>query len=154
MSINRVNISGNLTFDPEYRVTDGGTKILTFSVAVNDRVKDSQTDEWKDYPNYIPCKCFGNRAEGLSKVLRKGLKVALEGKLHYSSWETDDGQRRSRLEVNVDTVEFMTRASNSYQQPQTQYQPQQPTQAVQPETFQVSTPPEVPTDYSPTDCPF
>ena len=106
MSINRVNISGNLTRDPELRQTTSGTAILRFGVAVNDR-RRNQSGEWEDVPNFVDCVVFGNRAEPLSRFLSKGSKVAVEGKLRYSSWERD-GQRRSKLEVVVDEVEFLS----------------------------------------------
>lgn len=108
MSINRVNITGNLTRDPELRETPGGTKILSFGVAVNDRRKNPQTGEWEDCPNFVDCVMFGSRAEAVSRYLQKGGKVAIEGKLRYSSWERD-GQRRSKLEVIVDEIELMSR---------------------------------------------
>jgi single-strand DNA-binding protein len=108
MSINRVNISGNLTRDPEMRATQAGTQILTFGVAVNDRRRNPQTGEWEDYPNYIDCVVFGNRAEPLSRFLSKGTKVAVEGKLRWSQWERD-GQKRSKIEVIVDEVELPSR---------------------------------------------
>ncbi len=107
MSINRVNISGNLTRDPELRATAGGTQVLSFGVAVNDRRRNQQTGEWEDYPNFVDCTMFGARAEAVSRFLNKGSKVAIEGKLRYSSWERD-GQRRSKLEVIVDEIEFMS----------------------------------------------
>ena len=108
VSINRVNISGNLTRDPELRATQGGMQILSFGVAVNDRRRNAQ-GEWEDVPNFIDCVVFGNRAEPLSRFLSKGSKVAIEGKLRYSTWETREGQRRSKLEVVVDEVEFLSR---------------------------------------------
>lgn len=107
MSINRVSITGNLTRDPELRVTAGGTQVLSFGVAVNDRRRSPQTGEWEDYPNFVDCTMFGTRAEAVSRFLAKGNKVAIEGKLRYSSWEKD-GQRRSKLEVIVDEIEFMS----------------------------------------------
>lgn len=106
MSINRVNISGNLTRDSELRSANNGTAILNFSVAVNDRRKNSQTGEWEDVPNYVDCVVFGTRANALHRMLKKGTKVAIEGKLRWSSWEKD-GQRRSKLEVIVDELELM-----------------------------------------------
>lgn len=112
MSINRVNISGNLTRDPELRATASGTQVLSFGVAVNDRRRNPQTGEWEDYPNFVDCTMFGTRAEAVSRYLSKGSKVAIEGKLRYSSWERD-GQRRSKLEVIVDEVEFMSRAQQA-----------------------------------------
>lgn len=108
MSINRVNISGNLTRDPELRATAGGTQVLSFGVAVNDRRRNAQTGEWEDYPNFVDCTMFGTRAEKIANYIAKGSKVAIEGKLRYSSWERD-GERRSKLEVVVDEIEFMSR---------------------------------------------
>ncbi|QWT17614.1 single-stranded DNA-binding protein [Collinsella sp. zg1085] len=114
MSINRVIISGNLTRDPELRATANGTQVLSFGVAVNDRRRNAQSGEWEDYPNFVDCTMFGTRAEAVSRYLSKGSKVAIEGKLRYSSWERD-GQRRSKLEVIVDEIEFLSRAQQGGQ---------------------------------------
>ena len=114
MSINRVSISGNLTRDPETRHTNGGMAVLSFGVAVNDRAKNPQTNEWEDRPNFVDCVMFGTRAEAVSRYLSKGSKVAIDGKLRYSSWEKD-GQRRSKLEVIVDEIEFMSRREDGVQ---------------------------------------
>ena len=123
MSINRVNITGNLTRDPELRSTAGGMAVLGFGVAVNDRRKNQQTGQWEDYPNFVDCTMFGNRAEALSRILRKGMKVAIEGKLRYSSWEDKNGGgRRSKIEIIPDEVELLSQNANA-QQPQ-QYAPQ------------------------------
>lgn len=107
MSINRVVISGNLTRDPDLRQTSSGMAVLGFGVAVNDRRKNPQTGEWEDYPNFVDCTRFGSRAQSISGFLHKGNKVAIEGKLRWSQWERD-GQKRSKLEVIVDEIEFMT----------------------------------------------
>ena len=111
MSINRVNITGNLTRDPELIATAGGTQILSFGVAVNDRRMNPQTGAWEDVPNFVDCIVFGSRAEAVSRFITKGSKVAIEGKLRFSSWETKEGQRRSKLEVVVDEIEFLSRAN-------------------------------------------
>ncbi len=107
MSINRVIISGNLTRDPELRNTQSGMAVLSFGVAVNDRRKNPTTGEWEDYPNFVDCTMFGARANSLSQYLSKGTKVSIEGKLRWSQWERD-GQKRSKLEVIVDELEFMS----------------------------------------------
>ena len=117
MSINRVNISGNLTRDPELRQTQGGMAILSLGVAVNDRRKNQQTGEWEDVPNFVDCVVFGTRAEKLAQFLAKGSKVAIEGKLRWSQWEKD-GAKRSKLEVIVDEIEFMSRGGQQRQQQQ------------------------------------
>lgn len=122
MSINRVMISGNMTRDAELRQTAGGMQVLTFGVAVNERVQNRQSGQWEDRANFVDCTMFGKRAEAVAQYLAKGTKVAIEGKLRYSSWERD-GQKRSKLEVIVDEIEFM---SGRQQQPQQQrQQPQQ-----------------------------
>lgn len=141
MSINRVVVSGNLTRDPELRVTPGGTQVLGFGVAVNDRRRNQQTGEWEDYPNFIDCTMFGNRAEALSRILRKGMKVAIEGKLRYSSWEDKNGGgRRSKVEIIPDEVVLMSQNPNGQQAPQyapqgyqQQYAPQQAPRAYAPQ---------------------
>lgn len=127
MSINRVVISGNLTRDPELRMTASGMPVLAFGVAVNDRRKNQQTGEWEDYPNFIDCTMFGNRAQSLSQYLSKGTKVALEGKLRWSQWEKN-GDKRSKIEVIVDELELMQQRQGAPQPQPTpsaaQYQPQ------------------------------
>lgn len=122
MSINKVFISGNLTRDCELRQTAGGLPVLVFSVAVNDRRKNQSTDEWEDYPNFVDCTLFGARAASVARFLGKGAKVAIEGKLRWSQWEKD-GQKRSKLEVIVDELEFMSRNGNQSAQ-QASPQPQ------------------------------
>lgn len=141
MSINRVVVSGNLTRDPELRATPGGTQVLGFGVAVNDRRRNQQTGEWEDYPNFIDCTMFGNRAEALSRILRKGMKVAIEGKLRYSSWEDKNGGgRRSKVEIIPDEVVLMSQNPNGQQTQQyapqgyqQQYAPQQAPRAYAPQ---------------------
>ena len=123
MSINRVNISGNLTRDAELRQA-GTTPVLGFGVAVNDRRRNQQTGEWEDVPNFVDCTMFGARAEKLAQYLTKGAKVCVEGRLRWSSWEKD-GQRRSKLEVIAEELEFMSRREGAQQQ---DYRPQQPAQ--------------------------
>lgn len=108
MSVNVVAISGNLTRDPELRSTASGMAVMGFGVAVNDRRKNQQTGEWEDYPNFVDCTMFGSRAESLSKYLSKGTKVFIEGKLRWSQWEKN-GEKRSKLEVVVDEIEFHTK---------------------------------------------
>lgn len=111
MSINKVMITGNLTRDPELR-QNSSFSVLTFSVAVNERIKNQQTGEWEDRPNFIDCAMFGRRAESVANYLSKGSKVAIEGKLRWSQWEKD-GQKRSKLDVIVDQIEFLSRRAES-----------------------------------------
>lgn len=162
VSINRVNITGNLTRDPELRSTQGGTQVLHLGVAVNDRRRNPQTGNWEDYPNFIDCVMFGTRAEAIQRYLTKGTKVAIEGRLRYSSWERD-GQKRSKIEVVIDEIEFMSSRqggnAGGYQQqggyasqaPQAPYQaPQAPQPA--PAAVPVAAPPAA--DVYDADIPF
>jgi len=112
MSINRVVISGNLTRDAELRRTQSGMAILNIGVAVNDRRRNQQTGEWEDYANFIDCVMFGTRAESISNYLTKGTKVAIEGKLRWSQWENREGQKRSKIEVVIDDLEFMSQRNS------------------------------------------
>jgi len=142
MPVNKTFLVGNLTRDPEVRASQSGSSILSFGLAVNDRRRDPHTGEWVDYPNFFDCTVFGNRAEALGRILTKGMKVAVEGKLHWSQWERD-GQKRSKVEVYVDEVELMTQRQQGPQQsayapqarqvyanpPQPQMAPQMPPQA-------------------------
>ena len=114
MSINRVIISGNLTRDPDLRSTASGMAVLSLGVAVNDRRRNQQTGEWEEYPNFVDCTMFGTRAESLARFLSKGTKVTIEGKLRWSQWERD-GQKRSKLEVVVDDLEFMSSRNGGQQ---------------------------------------
>ena len=129
MSVNRVMVSGNLTRDPELRQTAGGMSVLSFGIAVNDRRKNSQTGEWEDYPNFLDCTLFGARADGLSRILTKGSKVAIDGKLRWSQWERD-GQKRSKVEIIVDSLDFMSQRSNSSSESFSAPQAPEPSQEV------------------------
>ena len=146
-NINKVILSGRLTRDPETRSTMSGTVVTTMSIAVNDRRRNQQTQEWEDYVNYIDCTVFGQRADFISRYAKKGMLLCVEGRLRWSSWERD-GQKRSKIEVIVDEVELMSQfnqqgqsaagegyaqVAQSYAQPQT-YVPAQtvPTYAPQP----------------------
>ena len=107
MSINRVIQCGNLTRDAELRRTQGDLAVLVFGLAVNERRRKPDSDEWVDVPNYIDCVMFGNRAEALEKFLVKGAKVAVDGHLRWSQWEAEDRTKRSKHELIVDELEFM-----------------------------------------------
>lgn len=107
MSVNRVSVTGHATRDAELRATPSGTHVLTFGVAVNERYFDQNSNKYADRPNFFDCVLFGNRAEALMPMVTKGVKVALDGKLRYSAWEKD-GQKRSKVEIVVEEIDFMT----------------------------------------------
>ena len=136
MSINKVFCSGNATRDLELRMTASGNAIGSFGIAVNDRIKNNQTGQWEDRPNFFDCVMFGPRAQSLQQYLTKGTKVSIEGKLRYNTWQDKNGQKRSKVEIVVEEIEFMSRFQNQgqgYQQPRQQGYQQQPNQGYQQE---------------------
>lgn len=106
-NLNKVILLGNLTRDPELRYTASGTAVTSFGLAVNDRVK--QGDEWKEVPCFVDITVFGRTAENCSEYLNKGQPVLVEGRLNYRQWETQEGQKRSKLEVVALNVQFLGR---------------------------------------------
>lgn len=125
MSVNRVVISGNLTRSPELRQTRGGTAVLAFGVAVNERVRDPQTGEWADRANFVDVTVFGNRADALSRILARGMQVTVDGRLRWSQWQDGQtGRNRSKLEVIAEEVVLPPRnGGRAAQQPQQQQAP-------------------------------
>lgn len=120
MSINHVAVVGNLTRDVELRSTQSGTAVLSFGIAVNDRRKNA-SGQWEEVPNFFECVTFGNRATALGDILTKGMKVAIAGKLHYSSWEKD-GQKHSKVDIIANEIELMQNRKPQQEQPQQDYQ--------------------------------
>ena len=104
--INRVTIVGRLTRDPELAHLPSGTAVLKLGVAVNGRQKD-EAGNWTDKPNFFDIKVFGNQAEMLSQHLSKGRRVGIDGRLDWSSWEAQDGSKRSKVEIVANTVQFL-----------------------------------------------
>ena len=106
-SVNVVVLVGRLTRDPELRATTGGTSVCKLGLAVSDRVKDPTTGEWGERPNYFDIDVFGGQGENCAQYLTKGREVAVEGRLRWRSWETQEGQKRSAVSVVANTVQFI-----------------------------------------------
>ncbi len=104
--INRVTIVGRLTRDPELAHLPSGTAVLKLGVAVNGRQKD-EGGNWIDKPNFFDVKVFGNQAEALNNHLAKGRRVGVDGRLDWSSWEAQDGTKRSKVEIVAQSVQFL-----------------------------------------------
>ena len=117
--INRVTLVGRLTRDPELRHLPSGTQVLQLGVAVNGRQKDD-AGNWIDKPNFFDVKVFGNQAEMLSQHLGKGRRIGVDGRLDWSSWEAQDGSKRSKVEVIAQSVQFLDSRGDTEggQQPQ------------------------------------
>lgn len=110
MAINSVSLSGNLARDPEIR-TSGTTIVCNFCIVVDDNIKNRSTGEWERVPNFFDVAVFGKYGDAVAQRLHKGAKVFVDGKLHYSTWQAQDGSKRSRVSVYADTVETASQAS-------------------------------------------
>lgn len=103
--LNRVTLVGRLTRDPEVRYTSAGMPIVQLGLAVNGRQKDA-SGQWTEKPNFFDVKLFGERFERLAQHLEKGRRVGVDGRLEWSSWETD-GQKRSKVEIVANEIQFL-----------------------------------------------
>ena len=115
--INRVTLVGRLTRDPELRHLPSGNPVLQLGLAVNGRQKD-ETGNWVDKPNFFDVKVFGNQAEMLANHLAKGRRIGVDGRLDWSSWEAQDGSKRSKVEVVAQSVQFLDSRGDGEGQPQ------------------------------------
>ncbi|MSO96319.1 MAG: single-stranded DNA-binding protein [Thermoleophilia bacterium] len=104
--INRVTLVGRLTRDPELKHLASGSAVLELGLAVNGRKQDAG-GQWVDKPNFFDVKVFGNQAEMLSQNLAKGRRIGVDGRLDWSSWESADGGKRSKVEVIAQSVQFL-----------------------------------------------
>ena len=111
-NVNKVFLMGNLTRDLEMRSLPSGMPVANFGIAVNERFKD-RNDQWQERANFIDCEIFGKRAEAMSRYLSKGSPVFIEGKLRFDQWETQQGEKRSKLKVVVDDFQFVDAGGRS-----------------------------------------
>ena len=111
-SFNKVMLMGNLTRDPELRYTSNGLAVANFGLAVNRKFK--QGDELKEDVCFVDITVWGKQGENCAEYLSKGRPAFIEGRLQYSTWESD-GQKKSKLEVVANAVQFLgsRRASQS-----------------------------------------
>lgn len=103
---NRSLLMGNLTRDPELRYIPSGSAVVTLRMAINRNYK-SQSGEQKEEVTFVNVVVWGKQAENCAEYLAKGSSVFVEGRLQSRQWETDDGQKRSILEVVADRVQFI-----------------------------------------------
>ena len=106
-NINRVIITGNLTSDPELRSLPSGSSVCKLRVACNTRRKDSASGEWVDKPNYFDVTVWGAQGENCAKYLAKGRGVAIDGRLEWREWETQEGNKRQAVDIIADSVQFL-----------------------------------------------
>jgi single-strand DNA-binding protein len=101
---NTVVLVGNVTRDPELRFTNTGQPTATFGLAVNRRWQNRQTQEWEEATSFFDVVCWREMAENVSESLTRGARVVVAGRLDQRSWETPEGDRRSKVEVVADEV--------------------------------------------------
>jgi single-strand DNA-binding protein len=101
---NSVTLTGNITRDPELRFTPSGQAVATFGLAVNRRWQNRQTNEWEEQVSFFDVKCWAQMAENVSESLSRGTRVVVSGRLEQRSWETDNGDKRSKVEVVADEI--------------------------------------------------
>jgi len=99
-----VTLIGNITRDPELRYTAGGQAIATFGIAVNRRWQNRQTQAWEESTSFFDVVCWGDLGTNVADSLGKGDRVIVTGRLEQRSWETQDGEKRSKIEVVADEV--------------------------------------------------
>ena len=101
---NAVTVTGNLTREPEIRYTRDGQASVLLGVAVNRRWQDRETHEWEEATSFFDVICWRELAENVALSLAKGMRVVVTGRLEQRSWETEEGERRSKVEIVADEV--------------------------------------------------
>ncbi len=104
MADSTVTIVGNVTRDPELRYTPSGAANATFGVAVNRRWRDQQTNDWKEQVSFFDVVCWREMADNVCESLSKGTRVVVTGRLEQRSWEDNDGNKRSKVEIVADEI--------------------------------------------------
>ena len=104
-NINRVDVTGNLTPDPELRSTSGGTPVCSLRLACNPRRKDG--DQWVDKPNYFDITVWGAQGENCAQYLSKGRPVAVDGRLEWREYQDGQGNKRQAIDIIADSVQFL-----------------------------------------------
>jgi single-strand DNA-binding protein len=104
MADSTVTIVGNVTRDPEIRYTAGGAAKASFSVAVSRRWQNRQTSEWEEQTSFLNVVCWREMAENVAESIGKGTRVVVTGRLEQRSWETEQGEKRSIVEIVADDV--------------------------------------------------
>ncbi|HVX20218.1 MAG TPA: single-stranded DNA-binding protein [Acidimicrobiales bacterium] len=101
---NSTTVTGNLTREPEVRYTREGHANVQLGLAVNRRWMDRETKEWEESTSFFDVVCWRELAENVALSLGKGMRVMVTGRLEQHSWETDQGERRSRVEIVAEEI--------------------------------------------------
>ncbi len=111
-SFNKVILMGNLTRDPEHRVTPGGLSICKLGLAVNRRFTKQDGTKTEE-TTFVDIDSFGKQAELISQYLKRGDPIFLEGRLRFDTWESNTGEKRSKLNVVLENFQFMGRGGDA-----------------------------------------
>jgi len=101
---NNITVVGNITRDPELRFTGSGQAKVNFGVAVNRRWQNKQTNDWEEQVSFFNVVAWGEMGENVSESLGKGSRVIVSGRLEQRSWETEEGEKRSIVEIVADEI--------------------------------------------------
>ena len=104
MADSQVTVIGNITREPELRFTPNGQPKANFGLAVNRRWQNRQSNEWEESTSFFNIVCWGSLAENVAESLPKGARVVVTGRLEQRSWETDNNEKRSIVEVVADEI--------------------------------------------------
>jgi single-strand DNA-binding protein len=105
-SVNRVVLVGRLTREPELRALPSGTSVCSLRIACNSSRRD-QDGDYHERPNYFDVSVYGAAGESVANYMRKGSRVAVDGRLEWREWETADQQKRQAVSIVADTVQFL-----------------------------------------------
>ena len=103
-NLNSITVVGNITRDPEMRFTPSGVSKVSFGVAVNRSWRNQQTNEWEEQTSFFNVVCWRELADNVGASLKKGTRVVVTGRLEQRSWETEQGEKRSVVEIVADEV--------------------------------------------------
>lgn len=101
---NSITLVGNVTREPELKFLGSGTAVVDFGLAVNRRWKNKQTDEWEEQTSFVDVTVWGEYGENVAESIPKGCRVIVNGRIEQQSWETKDGEKRSKIQVVADEV--------------------------------------------------
>ncbi len=104
MADNTITVVGNVTRDPELKFLNSGQAAIKLSIAVNRRWQNRQTQEWEERVSYFEVVGYGAMAENAANSLQKGSRVIVSGRLEQRTWETENGDKRSIVEINADEI--------------------------------------------------
>ena len=106
-NLNKIMMIGNLTRDPQLSYLPSQTPVVEFGLATNRKWTDKATGEQKEEVCFVDCRCYGRQAETINKFLCKGQPIFIEGRLQLDTWTSQEGQRRSKHRVFVQSFQFL-----------------------------------------------